>query len=88
MGKQTEQRTKLERQKEVFIIIEQLQNLELTPEEPEIAELYKHFKEYIQEGSTIKINIPFKKVNRRIVGILSSSKRQDCWVNLKKEKFD
>lgn len=88
MGKQTEQRTKQERQKEVFNIIEQLHNLELTPEEKEIAELYKHFKEYIQEGSTIKINIPFKKVNRRIVGILSSSKRQDSWVNLKKEKFD
>ena len=87
MAKQTEQRTKEERQKEVSIIIEQLHNLDLGPQVKEIKELYIQFQKYIHDNITIQINIPFKSVNRRIVGILSTSKRQDCWINLKKEIF-
>ena len=53
-----------------------------------IKKLYQKFKEYIQEGNRIEVNIPFPEINRRIKGILAISVREEVWVNLKNEKFN
>ena len=81
-------RTKEERQKEVKEILEKLSNFDLNIKYEPIKKLYGKFKEYIQEGSRIEINIPFPEINRRIKGILAISVREEVWINLKNEKFN
>lgn len=76
------ERTKEERRQEVIPIIEKLSELQLSTEYDAIKELYKLFKEYIEEGNRIEVNIPFPLIKRRIKGILAISVREPVWVKL------
>ena len=80
-------RTKQERQNKVKEILSQLSNFDLNIKYEPIKKLYEKFKEYIQEGNRIEVNIPFPEINRRIKGVLAISVREEVWINLKNEKF-
>jgi hypothetical protein len=86
--KETVYRTKEERQNEIKEILEKLSDFDLNLNYEPIKKLYQKFKEYIQEGNRIEINIPFPEINRRIKGILAISVREEVWINLKNEKFN
>lgn len=81
-------RTKEERQAEVKHILEQLSHFQLDISYEPVKKLYLKFKEYINEGQRIVVNIPFPEVNRRIKGVLSINKREDVTIGLLNEKFD
>jgi len=81
-------RTKEERQNEVKEILNKLSEFDLNMTYEPIKKLYQIFKEYIQEGNRIEVNIPFPEINRRIKGILAISVREEVWINLKNEKFN
>ena len=80
-------RTKEDRQNEVKEILSKLSEFQLGINYEPIKKLYEKFKEYINEGKRIEINIPFPEVNRRIKGLLAISVREEVWINLKNEKF-
>ena len=80
-------RTKEERQKEVREILKQLSKFELTPRYEPVKELYKQFKQYIDTGDRIEINIPFPMIHRRIKGLLAASVNENVWIKLQNEKF-
>lgn len=80
-------RTKEERQNEIKEILSKLSEFNLNLTYEPIKKLYEKFKEYIQEGNRIEVNIPFPEVNRRIKGILAISVREEVWITLKNEKF-
>ena len=80
-------RNKKERQEEVKNIIIQLSDFNLNPTYEPIKKLYMLFKEYINEDRRIKINIPFPEINRRIKGLLATSKSEEVTIALINEKF-
>jgi len=80
-------RTKEQRQQEVREILKQLSKFELTPRYEPVKELYKSFKQYIDTGDRIEINIPFPMIKRRIKGLLAASVNEDVWIKLQNEKF-
>ena len=80
-------RTKEQRQEEVKQILKQLSHFELTPRYEPVKELYKKFKQYIETGDRIEINIPFPMINRRIKGLLAISINEEVWIRLQNEKF-
>lgn len=86
--KQIIYRTKEERQNEVKEILNKLSDFDLNLTYEPIQKLYQKFKEYIQEGNRIEVNIPFPEINRRIKGLLAISIREEVWINLKNEKFN
>ena len=79
--------TKDQRKAQVKEIVEQLTTFGLNLKYEPIQKLYKLFKEYINEGNRIVVNIPFPELNRRIKGLLSITEREEGWINLKHEKF-
>ena len=85
--KAPEYRSLTERKEEVKNILQQLSKFELTPAYDPVKQLYKLFKEYIDEDKRIVVNIPFPMINRRIKGILARNKREDVTISLLNEKF-
>ena len=83
-----EYRTREERQQEVKNILEQLSEFQLNLTYEPVKKLYLKFKEYINEGERITVNIPFPEINRRIKGILAINKREDVTIALLNEKFN
>tara|TARA_Y100001980_G_C14529308_1_gene305111 strand:- start:903 stop:1148 length:246 start_codon:yes stop_codon:yes gene_type:complete len=77
---------KEERKKEINEIIVKLTELELTIQYEAIKKLFKLLKEFIENGSKIKISIPFEIINRRIKGELLPGKREKSWIKLENEK--
>ena len=53
-----------------------------------IKKLYGHFKDFIDNGNHIKVNIPFPMINRRIKGELMPNKKADSTICLSHEKFN
>lgn len=86
--KQPEYRTKQERQAEIKHILEQLSEFQLNSTYLPVKKLYLKFKEYINDGQRLVINIPFPEINRRIKGILAINKREEVTIGLLNEKFD
>lgn len=80
-------RSKEERQNEIKEILSKLSEFNLNTAYEPIKKLYQIFKEYINEGNRIEVNIPFPEINRRIKGILAISVREEVWITLKNEKF-
>ena len=85
--KEPEYRSIEERKEEVKNILKQLSGFELTPAYEPVKKLYNYFKEYIDTGNRIVVNIPFPMIKRRIKGILAINKREDVTIALIKEKF-
>jgi hypothetical protein len=80
-------RTKEERQNEIKEILVKLSEFNLNIKYEPIQKLYTLFKEYIEEGKRIEVNIPFKEIKRRIKGLLAISTREETWINLQNENF-
>lgn len=80
-------RTKEERKDEIKKIIKQLSHFELTTIYEPVKKLYALFKNYINEGQKITINIPFPMINRRIKGLLAINVNEKVFVKLQPEKF-
>ena len=83
-----EYKTKDDRKADVANIIKELSKFELTPTYDPIKELYGYFKEFIEKGEYIKVNIPFPMINRRIKGELMPNKKGDSNICLAHEKFN
>ena len=69
-------RTKEQRQQEVREILKQLSKFELTPRYEPVKDLYKQFKQYIDTGDRIEINIPFPIADVDIVGVLATDVKE------------
>ena len=66
----------------------ELNKFELTMTYEPIKKLYNHFKDFIDNGSHIKVNIPFPMINRRIKGELMPNKNGDSNICLTHENFN
>jgi hypothetical protein len=75
-------KSKQERAADVKPIIEKLNELGLNMSLPAVKRLYKEIAEYMKDGESRKINIPFPEVKRRIKGYLSGDTRKETWVKL------
>jgi len=75
-------KSKEERIADVKPIIQKLNELELNTSYPAIKRLYKEIAEYMKDGESRKIKIPFPEVKRRIKGFLSGDTRKETWVKL------
>ena len=62
--------------------VNDLTSLQLTIQYEEIKELFKLMQIFIKEGNKIKVNIPFKMIERRIKGELLPGKREKSWIKL------
>ena len=67
-------------------IMQKLNELELNISYPAIKRLYREMAEYIKDGESRKINIPFPEVKRRIKGFLSGDTRKETWVKLEADE--
>ena len=79
--------TEEERKKEVRIIINKLNELQLTITYEPIKQLFVILQEYIKKGTKVQINIPFPMINKRIKGLLSETINEKCWIKLEHENF-
>ena len=86
--KQIEYKTKEQRKEDVKNIIKELSRFELTPTYEPVKKLYLYFKDFIDNGNYIKVNIPFPMINRRIKGELMPNKKADSTICLAHEKFN
>jgi len=86
--KKVEYKTKEERKSDITNIIKELAKFELTTRYEPIKRLYTHFKNFIENGVYIKVNIPFPMINRRIKGELMPNKNGDTKICLAHEKFN
>lgn len=75
-------KSKEERIADIKPIIQKLNELELNTSYPAIKRLYKEISEYMKDGESRKVNIPFPEVKRRIKGFLSGDTRKETWVKL------
>jgi len=75
------------RREEARIIIDKLNELQLTVAYDPIKKLFIILQDYIKNGERKNINIPFPMINKRIKGILSETQNEQCWVKLEQEKF-
>ena len=75
-------RTKFEKQREVRLIIDKLTELKLTMIYEPIRELFKSLHTYVHADSSIRIDIEFPEIHKRIVGYLPIEKKNECVVKL------
>ena len=79
-------KSKEERIADVKPIIQKLNELELNTSYPAIKRLYKEIGDYMKDGESRKVNIPYPEVNRRIKGFLSGDTRKETWVKLESDE--
>jgi hypothetical protein len=79
-------KSKKDRMADIKPIIKKLSDLELNTSYPAIKRLYKEIGEYMKDGESRKINIPFTEVKRRIKGFLSGDTRKETWVKLESDE--
>ena len=88
MTKKVEYKTKEQRKEDVRNIIKELNKFELTLRYEPVKKLYAHFKDFIENGNVVKVNIPFPMINRRIKGNLKPNVKADSVITLVKERFN
>lgn len=88
MTKKVEYKTKEQRKEDVRNIIKELNKFELTLRYEPVKKLYAHFKDFIENGNVVKVNIPFPMINRRIKGNLMPNMKADSVITLVKERFN
>ena len=59
MPTKVEYKTKEQRKEDVKNIIKELNKFELTLRYEPVKKLYAHFKDFIENGNIVKVNIPF-----------------------------
>jgi len=80
-------RTKAERQAEVKILINKLNEMRLTTEYDAVKQFYKLMLHYISSGERILVDIPFPEMKKRIEGVLAINTNEPVAIRLKYEKF-
>ena len=88
MPTKVEYKTKEQRKEDVKNIIKELNKFELTLRYEPVKKLYAHFKDFIENGNIVKVNIPFPMINRRIKGNLMPNVKGDSVITLVKETFN
>ena len=88
MTKKVEYKTKEQRKEDDKNIIKELNKFELTLRYEPVKKLYAHFKDFIENGNVVKVNIPFPMINRRIKGNLMPNMKADSVITLVKERFN
>tara|TARA_B100001758_G_scaffold247434_1_gene265253 strand:+ start:16108 stop:16374 length:267 start_codon:yes stop_codon:yes gene_type:complete len=88
MTKKIQYKTKEQRKEDVRNIIKELNKFELTLRYEPVKKLYAHFKDFIENGNIVKVNIPFPMINRRIKGNLMPNVKADSVITLVKERFN
>ncbi len=88
MSKKIEYKSKEQRKDDVRNIIKELNKFELTLRYEPVKKLYAHFKDFIDNGNVVKVNIPFPMINRRIKGNLMPNVKADSVITLVKERFN
>ena len=88
MTKKIQYKTKEQRKEDVRNIIKELNKFELTLRYEPVKKLYTHFKDFIENGNIVKVNIPFPMINRRIKGNLMPNVKADSVITLVKERFN
>lgn len=88
MPTKVEYKTKEQRNEDVKNIIKELNKFELTLKYEPVKKLYAHFKDFIENGNIVKVNIPFPMINRRIKGNLMPNVKADSVITLVKERFN
>ena len=88
MSKKIEYKSKEQRKDDVRNIIKELNKFELTLRYEPVKKLYAHFKDFIDNGNVVKVNIPFPMINRRIKGNLMPNIKADSVITLVKERFN
>ena len=73
----------MERRFEVWNIIRNLKDQNFTSKDDPIRELLVLTNKYIVEGERVKIDIPFPRIGKRIVGCLEVNKKRECVVILR-----
>lgn len=81
-----EYRNKIERQIAIRPILEKLSELQLTSHYDSVKNLFLIFKEFIENGGSHNINIPFPEINKRFVGIITDNKKYENMVKLESLK--
>lgn len=71
-------RTREERIKETRVIIEKLNELNLTIIYAPIAKLFNMMKTYINDGVKQDIDIPIYEIDKQIIGTLEIEKTKEC----------
>ena len=88
MTKKVQYKSKEQRKDDVRNIIKELNKFELTLRYEPVKKLYAHFKDFIDNGNVVKVNIPFPMINRRIKGNLMPNVKADSVITLVKERFN
>ena len=81
-------RTKIERQTEVKILINKLNDMHLTTEYDAVKQFYKLMLQYISSGERTLVDIPFPEMKKRIEGVLAININEPVAIRLKYEKFN
>ena len=77
-------RTKKEKQEDVKEIITKLTELKLSVIYEPVRHLFKQLQAYVAGNKSVKIDIEFPEIHKRIVGHLPVEKTNQCWVKLEK----
>ena len=75
-------RTKEDKQLEVKTIITKLTESKLNMNYDPIRELFVLLKMYVNGDKSVRIDISFSEIHRRILGYLPVEKDEECWVKL------
>ena len=79
-------RTLEERKLEGGEIVRQLTELGLTTEHTGVPQIIGLVADYIERGERIELKVPLPDANRRAVGVLATSRREQVWLKLEMAK--
>ena len=65
-------------------LIKQLDELGLRIAHTGMRTLLSHLAQYIHKGERVEIDVPLPDANRRAVGVLSTSRREETWLRLER----
>jgi hypothetical protein len=75
-------RTRNERIKETRVIVEKLNEMNLTIIYAPIAKLFNKMRTYINDGEKQDIEIPIYEIDKKIIGSLEVEKEKDCIIRI------
>lgn len=75
-------RSKIERQESIRPVLEKLSELQLSSQYDPVKKLLIIFKDFIDNGGSQNINIPFPEINKRIVGLITDNKKYENIIKL------
>jgi len=77
-------RSREEKNEQVRPLFEQLNNMHLNPQYPEIRQLYMLINKYLNSNERIEVDIPFPAIGKRIKGVLAIDRNEEVYIMLTK----